>query len=80
MHLKPLSHQGGASAASYKNAERRGKRGSNTTNAVATVGDGNSFERRGNSIRLIERTGAAFLFCVLIRVPWERRKDAAATQ
>ena len=58
--VKPLSHQGGALAAFYNNAERRGKRGTNDNNAVAT-----RWELRRTPWEILERQGLAILLDML---------------
>ena len=83
-YLNPeiLSHQGGAITAFQKNAERRGERGTNTTNAVAA-----RWHRQLTPWEILEREGSAFRLDILktnavygrrmnaLRTPWQRGEN-----
>ena len=58
--IRPLSHQGGTLTALFKNNERRGERGTNATNAVAT-----RWHSQGTPWETLERKGLAFRFDML---------------
>ena len=68
---KPLSHQGGAITAFYKNAERRVERGTNATNAVAA-----RWHRKQTPREILERQGSAFRLNMLktYAVAWRYNK------